>query len=117
MVVVGERRVCVTNLTAASVRRKEALEAVYHPRPCDPGIIRGCSVRVYNDGFPQLHVIVADAHRLQRSSGMKVLSGSEGPQELTEQSRAALTTDATHRDALFGLCWVQVTVALPCQPA
>lgn len=78
---------------------KEALEAVYHLQPCDPGIIQGCSVRVYNDGFSQLHIFEVDEHRLQRSCAEKVWSGSEGPQE---PPCSRLITNETQS---FTICW------------
>lgn len=72
MVVVRVWRFWGTHLAAASVGMKEAVGAVYHLQLCDPAIIQGCSVPVYNDGFSQLLVVEVDAHRLQRSSAKKV---------------------------------------------
>lgn len=70
--------------TSASVLMKAAVEAVDDPQLRDPASVHGGSGRVYNDGFSQLHMFEVDAHQLQRSAAKKVWSGSEEPQEPSE---------------------------------
>lgn len=67
MVVVAVWRFCVTHLAAD----ERGCEAACHLQLCDPGIIQGCSLPVYNDGFSQLHMFEVDAHRSKRGAPLR----------------------------------------------